>query len=153
MGVLRLPTAVPSALKPPQSGCGYRQSGTALTPPRPTHRLCQAPARHSFHAPLPSQAGLLYRAIKLNVHLQRWERALTLARGASSSGPVPAVLMYRARHLAAAGGTEILPSFLEASALAGSVDAAAAKAWIAQDKATEAARAGAGAGGGAAARA
>jgi intraflagellar transport protein 80 len=55
------------------------------------------------------QAQLIYRAIKLNVKLFNWERALELALKYKTH--LDTVLAYRRRYLSAAGGTETLKRF------------------------------------------
>jgi intraflagellar transport protein 80 len=85
-------------------------------------------------------AGLLYRAIKLNVRLFRWERALALAQ--QHQRHVDTVLMHRRVHLEAAGARESLPAYL-AAAEGVVVDVDAIKARVDQEKAAEAARGGA----------
>ena len=58
---------------------------------------------------LPQQAGLLYRAIKMNVKLYRWERALDLAQQYKQH--IETVLWYRRRYLLAAAGDETIARF------------------------------------------
>lgn len=86
------------------------------------------------------QAGLTYRAIKMHIKLCAWERALELAQ--AHGAHVDTVLMYRARHLAAAGQRESLPAFQRAASEV-SVDEAAVRQRIQQEKAAEAGRPGA----------
>lgn len=57
----------------------------------------------------PPQAGLLYRAIKMNVKLYRWERALDLAQQYKQH--IETVLWYRRRYLLAAAGEETIARF------------------------------------------
>jgi len=84
-----------------------------------------------------SQAGLTYRAIKLNIRAFNWERALALAQ--QHGCHIDTVVMHRQRYLAAAGAGEALPA-LAAAAQAWPVDAQAIKQRVQADKAAEAAR-------------
>jgi intraflagellar transport protein 80 len=59
------------------------------------------------------QAGLVYRAVKLNLRLFRWERALELAQHYKAH--LDTVLAYRDRYLRATRGTETLRRFAELS--------------------------------------
>ena len=96
---------------------------------------------------LQAQPPLTYRAIKMNVRLFRWERAMELALEAGSH--VETVLAYRSKHLEAFKKRETLPVFKEQLAeLGGKInwdDVAGKKA---AEKAAEAERAGGGGGGG-----
>ena len=56
---------------------------------------------------------MLYRAIKMNVKLFRWERALDLAQ--QHKQHVETVLWYRRRYLSAAAGEESIARFKELS--------------------------------------
>lgn len=64
-------------------------------------------------------AGLRMRAVKLNIRLGRWLRALELAKTAKQPVFVDTVLVYRARHLQAVAGlgrppaSEVLPALAE----------------------------------------
>lgn len=55
------------------------------------------------------QAGLVYRAIKMNTRLFQWERALELA--VSHKTHVDTVLLHRRRYLEIAGKEETLEAF------------------------------------------
>ena len=55
------------------------------------------------------KAGLIYRAIKMNVKLYRWERALNLAQQYKQH--VETVLWYRRKYLQAANGEETIERF------------------------------------------
>lgn len=57
------------------------------------------------------QAGLTYRAIKMNINIFQWERALELA--VSHKTHVDTVLYYRAKYLTAAGQKEFSKRFLQ----------------------------------------
>merc|ERR1712072_1063962 len=59
------------------------------------------------------QAGLYYRAIKVNIRLFNWERALELANRYSVH--VDTVCAYRQKYLQAFGKQETSPQFLELS--------------------------------------
>ena len=76
----------------------------------------------------------MYRAIKLNMHLCRWERVLEVAQ--RQGRLVDAVLLRRRRHLAAAGTRETLPAFIQADT-GGAIDEPAAKAAVAAERAGE----------------
>lgn len=71
---------------------------------------------------MPLQAGLVYRAIDLNMRILRWERALKLAQ--KHGRWVDAVLLRRAQHLAGLGRPESDALFLR---LAGEVEVDPAK--------------------------
>ena len=62
---------------------------------------------------LQASPPLLYRAIKLNIDLYRWNRALDLA--VKQKVHVDTVLAYRQRHLDAFERTESLPKFQQLS--------------------------------------
>ena len=83
------------------------------------------------------QAGLTYRAIKLNIKNFNWERALALAQ--QHGRHVDTVVLHRQRYLAAAAQAESLPA-LASAAQAWPVDVQAIKQRVQQDKAAEAAR-------------
>ena len=55
------------------------------------------------------QAGLVYRAIKMNIKLFRWDRALDLAQQYKQH--VETVLWYRQRYLGGANAEESMPRF------------------------------------------
>jgi len=59
------------------------------------------------------QAGLYYRAIKVNIRLYNWERALELAQRYTVH--VDTVCAYRQKYLASFGKQETSPQFLELS--------------------------------------
>ena len=61
---------------------------------------------------LSAQPPLVYRAVKLNIRLGRWGRALDLAKAARAH--VDTVLHYRSRYLSNLGASETLPPYLEA---------------------------------------
>jgi intraflagellar transport protein 80 len=86
---------------------------TQSTPWSVLARCCPTAFHVARQPPLhPVQAGLLYRAVKLNMRLCRWERALNVAQ--RQSAHVDAVLLRRRRYLAAAGACETLPAFMKA---------------------------------------
>lgn len=62
---------------------------------------------------LQASPPLLYRAVKLNIDLYRWNRALDLA--VKQKVHVDTVLAYRQRHLDAFERTESLPKFQQLS--------------------------------------
>jgi hypothetical protein len=62
---------------------------------------------------LQASPPLLYRAVKLNIDLYRWNRALDLA--VKQKVHVDTVLAYRQRHLDAFDRTENLPKFQQLS--------------------------------------
>lgn len=74
---------------------------------------------------------LVYRAIKMNVKIARWERALQLAQ--QNKVHVDTVLLYRRSFLAAMGRAETLEPFLRAAAAVGELDVEAIKVsgWLA----------------------
>ncbi|RYY34017.1 hypothetical protein EON62_03670 [archaeon] len=94
---------------------------------------------------------LVYRAIKLNVRLARWERALALAL--QHNVHVDTVLWYRRQYLASLHRPEHVEAYLKAAATVGDLNVDAIRSKKAAEKAKEATRAGAsasaGAGGGA----
>ena len=59
------------------------------------------------------QGKLIYRAIKININLYRWDRALKLA--VDNGTHVDTVLAYREKYLKNAGLTEVNSKFLELS--------------------------------------
>uniref|UniRef100_A0A7S0WTZ1 Intraflagellar transport protein 80 homolog n=1 Tax=Chlamydomonas leiostraca TaxID=1034604 RepID=A0A7S0WTZ1_9CHLO len=86
------------------------------------------------------QAGLVYRAIKMNIKLFRWDRALDLAQQYKQH--VETVLWYRQRYLLAAGGEESNGRFAELAEQM-QVDENQIRGLIQEEKAKEAARPGA----------
>lgn len=62
---------------------------------------------------LQASPPLLYRAVKLNIDLYRWNRALDLA--VKHKVHMDTVLAYRQRHLDAFDRTESLPKFQQLS--------------------------------------
>jgi intraflagellar transport protein 80 len=62
---------------------------------------------------LQASPPLIYRAIKMNLKLYRWGRALELA--VQHRSHVDTVLAYRSRHLASLGRTEVDPRYLQYS--------------------------------------
>ncbi|KAJ9526633.1 hypothetical protein QJQ45_017601 [Haematococcus lacustris] len=86
------------------------------------------------------QAGLTYRAIKLNIKLFRWERALALAQQYKQH--TDTVLWYRQRYLAAAAAEESIPQFQELFEQV-ALDEKQIKQRILEEKAKEAQRPGA----------
>lgn len=63
------------------------------------------------------QAGLVYRAIKMNIKLFRWDRALDLAKQYKQH--VDTVLWYRRRYLLAAQAEETSQRFITEAVSAG----------------------------------
>ena len=63
--------------------------------------------------PPPLQAGLIWRAIKMNVKFFNWDRALALAE--QHKQHVDSVLWYRQRFLEAAKQQETNPKFMQMS--------------------------------------
>ena len=59
------------------------------------------------------QGKLIYRAIKININLYRWDRALKLAVDYGTH--VDTVLAYREKYLKNAGLTEVNSRFIELS--------------------------------------
>ena len=59
------------------------------------------------------QGKLIYRAIKININLYRWDRALKLA--VDNGTHVDTVLAYREKYLKNAGLNEVNSRFLELS--------------------------------------
>lgn len=164
LGARQLPPAVEAAAALaaagalPPSKLDYLASVAEL----PTDDLRASELALLRRAPAEAEALLLtarpaphvYRAVKLNVRLGRWERALEVARAAGAH--VDTALWYRQRHLqaaaaaaaAAAGGggvsvppRETIPAFLAAAAVV--VDPAAIRARRRAEKAAERARPGA----------
>lgn len=86
------------------------------------------------------QAGLTYRAIKMNIKLFRWDRALDLAL--QHKQHVDTVLYYRREYLRAADGEETNKRFKDLSDEM-PLDEAAIKANITNEKTKEAQRPGA----------
>jgi hypothetical protein len=80
---------------------------------------------------------LIYRAIKLNVRLARWARALELAQ--SNKCHIDTVVAYRQRYLASIRRPETMQQFVTAAATFGQLDWAAIKAKKKADKEKEAA--------------
>jgi len=94
---------------------------------------------------LQAQPPLTYRAVKMNIRLFRWERALELAM--ESRTHVDTVLGYRQKHLDAFKKRETLAVFKEQLAeLGGKIDWDEIAAKKAAEKAAEAERAGGGTG-------
>lgn len=93
---------------------------------------------------LQASPPLLYRALKLNIRLARWTRALELAMNAGSH--IDTVLWYRREYLSRARRPEDLETFMKAAAAAGPLDEAAIKAKKASEKDRERARAASGGG-------
>eukprot|EP00026_Physarum_polycephalum_P003964 Phypoly_transcript_03981.p1 GENE.Phypoly_transcript_03981~~Phypoly_transcript_03981.p1 ORF type:complete len:761 (+),score=98.06 Phypoly_transcript_03981:1-2283(+) len=83
------------------------------------------------------QGGLIYRAIKLNIHLFRWERALDLALKHKTH--IDTVIGYRAKYLKEWNKTENNPKFVKFSEGV-EVDWEKIKAKITQEKEKERAR-------------
>lgn len=88
---------------------------------------------------------LVYRAIKLNIRLARWQRALDIA--VQHSTHVDTVLWYRQKYLAGVGRPETMDSFKRVAAQLGPLDVNAIAAKKAAEKEKERARASAAAGG------
>uniref|UniRef100_A0A7S2QU27 Intraflagellar transport protein 80 n=2 Tax=Chlamydomonas chlamydogama TaxID=225041 RepID=A0A7S2QU27_9CHLO len=86
------------------------------------------------------QAGLVYRAIKMNIKLFNWERALDLAQQYKQH--VETVLWYRQRYLQAAGAEESNRRFQELGEQM-AIDEAFIKQQIQEEKIKEAQRPGA----------
>ena len=80
------------------------------------------------------QGNLIYRAIKININLYRWDRALNLALTYGTH--VDTVLAYRAKYLEKVGLQEVNSKFIELSR-ENTVDWAKIKAKIAEDKKLE----------------
>lgn len=87
-----------------------------------------------------SQAGLVYRAIKLHIRLFNWDRALDLAQ--KHKQHVDTVLYHRARYLTAAKQQEHNTRFLQLAREV-PINEADIRERKKQDKAAEAARPGA----------
>ena len=83
------------------------------------------------------QGKLIYRAIKININLYRWDRALKLA--VDNGVHVDTVLAYRQKYLKNAGLNEVNSRFLELSK-DNEIDWDKIKAKIAEDKKLEAAK-------------
>ena len=93
------------------------------------------------HILLQASPPLVYRAIKMNIRLFRWERALEVA--VKNRAHVDTVLAYRQKYLEAFGKKESLPDFKEQLAkLGGKIDLADVEAKKKQEKEAEAERAG-----------
>ncbi len=90
------------------------------------------------HLLLQSQAGLIYRAIKLNIRLFKWERALELAQ--KHKAHIDTVLWRRQRYLA--GAQETIAQFADVAAGV-ELDEAGIRQRVREEKAKEAARPGA----------
>uniref|UniRef100_A0A7S3R5J7 Intraflagellar transport protein 80 n=1 Tax=Dunaliella tertiolecta TaxID=3047 RepID=A0A7S3R5J7_DUNTE len=86
------------------------------------------------------QAGLTYRAIKLNIKLFRWDRALDLAQQYNQH--VDTVLWYRQRYLSCANGEESNERFIELNDKV-AVDEQQVRQHIQEEKTAEAERPGA----------
>ena len=80
------------------------------------------------------QGNLIYRAIKININLYRWDRALNLALTYGTH--VDTVLAYRTKYLEKVGLQEVNSKFVELSRET-TVDWAKIKAKIAEDKKLE----------------
>jgi intraflagellar transport protein 80 len=91
---------------------------------------------------LQASPPLVYRALKLNVRLARWQRALDIA--VQHQSHVDTVLWYRQRYLAGLGRPETLDAFKRVAAQLGPLDANAIAAKKAAEKDRERARAAAG---------
>ena len=87
-----------------------------------------------------------YRAVKMNIRLFRWSRALDLAL--KHKKHVDTVLGYRARYLESFGKAETHAKFLQCAREGIEVDWEAIKAKIKQEKEDERARSGGGMGAG-----
>ena len=72
------------------------------------------------------QAGLLLRAVYMNVAAHKWERALELA--VTHRAHVDTMALFRSRHLAACGRGESLPPFLAPAVANLAIDEAAVTA-------------------------
>ncbi len=81
------------------------------------------------------QGNLIYRAIKINIDLFRWDRALNLA--ITYKTHVDTVLAYRAKYLESVNLQEVNSKFLELSRET-TIDWTKIKAKIAEDKKLEA---------------
>ena len=99
-------------------------------------RRCPAEAEEIL---LQAKPRLLYRAIKMNIRLFRWTRALNLAEQYKSH--VDTVLGYRQKYLEQFGKKETHNKFLQYQDTI-AVDWAAIKAKIKQEKDDERARSG-----------
>ncbi|GAX72717.1 hypothetical protein CEUSTIGMA_g173.t1 [Chlamydomonas eustigma] len=86
------------------------------------------------------QAGLFYRAIKMNIKLYRWERALDLAQQYKLH--IDTVLWYRKKYLIDAAGEESIARFKDLTEQT-PLDEAAIKQQIKNEKVQEAQRPGA----------
>jgi len=80
------------------------------------------------------QGKLIYRAIKININLFRWDRALNLALNFKTH--IDTVLAYRQKYLESVGLEEVNSKFIELSR-DNTVDWAKIKAKIAEDKKLE----------------
>ena len=80
------------------------------------------------------QGKLIYRAIKININLFRWDRALNLAL--ANKTHVDTVLAYRKKYLDSVGLEEVNSKFLELSR-ENTIDWAKIKQKIAEDKKME----------------
>jgi hypothetical protein len=80
-------------------------------------RVCLAPETTAGLAcrcrPCAIQAGLIYRAVKLNVRLFNWDRALDIAQ--THKQHLDTVFWYRSRHLATAKQPESNKKYLQLS--------------------------------------
>ena len=83
------------------------------------------------------QGKLIYRAIKININLYRWDRALKLA--VDNNTHIDTVLAYREKYLKNAGLSEVNSKFLELSKDV-VIDWDKIKAKIAEDKKLEASK-------------
>ncbi|KAF5830134.1 hypothetical protein DUNSADRAFT_15000 [Dunaliella salina] len=86
------------------------------------------------------QAGLTYRAIKLNIKLFRWDRALDLAQQYNQH--IDTVLWYRQRYLSCANGEESNERFIELNDKV-AIDEQHVRQHIQEEKTAEAERPGA----------
>lgn len=122
-------------------------------PPRPAPARPRLPAQESRTAAVLTfqrrpdeaiqvlvQGGLIYRAIKLNVRLHRWQAALEMALKYGTH--VDTVLHYRQEFLRVAQRAEEMPAFLQYAGKV-EIDPEAIKQKIAADKEAEKRRPGA----------
>jgi intraflagellar transport protein 80 len=77
------------------------------------------------------QGGCLFRAVKMNISMGRWEKALGIAKRISKY--VEVVAAYRAKYIASLGIEETVKEFLDL----GQVDLQAVQALIRQEKSQE----------------
>ena len=123
------------------------QGGTSLDAARIARLYAElgVPLQRVMQILLHASPPLIYRAIKMNVRLCRWERALELAQ--QHSKHVDTVLWYRQKFLRAHKRKETLSKFEKAAASV-EINEEEIKARKAREKSDEMARFGGGGGGG-----